>query len=326
MTTTLELALLGQLVWWDAMDGMRSTRSKLVAAVEAAGMHGLVSIPDVDAQTQIRRAIHQWTFGRGNADRFRTEHLPYDTTRANVERASVLKLVNPDNDSKAYVQLGVVESHYDTHADKVENRFIPDDGADELPGIVRDSLFGATADATLVWNDTIRKNVIEKVLSSPVADGGAGGVSIRRQGGVWYVTQEGVAAVGKLKSIIETSTATKIGTATVSGDDDSRASIANSVQVSMMDDLSITLDKLKVWSEDRSQLENGRTKRAVSDSVTEVGALIKRAQLYELALNHKLTDLRDTARKAADDMYDLLGVDPATRATILTATFGAAGV
>jgi hypothetical protein len=270
---------LGALVWWELSD-TKITPEDLRLVLAEEGEDASI-VPEIDANAAIRRAVREFTKGRGE-DRRRAEVVFDEAGRLEVgilrrERvdAHEVKWVQDDVVCYELATVGgvtVVLSCYAVNGVEAAQAFIAH-ASDYLTHL----------DATF-----IRPTLVQSKLNA------MGSFRLRSMGGVEYVPSQFMDEVERLGRIVRRIGASSFSVAHVAATASSRTSIEKAARDTMADQLGDLAKRIDAWEELAGK------RKIPSHSVTSVleqfAEIQTRGELYTSALSVTMDDL--TARLA----------------------------
>lgn len=285
-------AKLGLLAWWDlsetaiAPDHLRNVLAQQQIDVE---------VPEIDATSAIKRACGAWGSGRGNADRFKAEVVAVETAPTTsgprviaVEVGILTHKVDAVARENAWTQVEKLRF------DAVLMAWTPVTAIHSTSILTAIAAFQSVANDLIGFHDHrwIRKNVILPELRAMSA------ISMRRQGGIYFVPVEHDDRMRRLKRAIRAVGNSDFHMSGVQHDEDEREAVAAGARMTIIGEVEELESKIQEW------VEAGKKPRKDAHAATigDLAELMDRASLYEGILKLRLDDLRtriDTARDAA---------------------------
>ena len=291
-------AALGLLAWWDlsdtaiAPDHLRAVLAQQQIVDEKGNP---IVVPEIDAVSAIKRACGAWGSGRGNSDRYRAEVVAVETAPTTTGQRVIA------------VEVGILTHRIDTAArenaweqieklrfDAVLMTWAPVTTAHSSSTVHAISAFYAVANELIGFHDHrwIRKNVILPELKAMSA------ISMRRQGGIYFVPAEHADRMRRLKRVIRAVGNSDFLITAVNHDEDEREAVATGARMTIIGEIEECESKIQEW------VDAGKKPRkdAHATTIGDLAELMYRASLYEGILALRLDDLRtriDTARDAA---------------------------
>ncbi len=285
-TTTLD-ARMGAFVWWD-LDRCKVTPGHLRAVLAAEGLAGTgqptdIDVPDIDPTSAVRRACQNWAMGRGNAPRYRAEVTAVDNGKVYI---GILQHQREGQREVAWKQVELLA--YDVQAGGWANQHASDAARD----------FMAAANDFIAYHDHrfLRPGVIVPQLGRMKA------ISLRKQGGIYFVPLANLDAARKLKRVVAQLGASELHICVVENDPDARASVAGSAREHVMDQLLGVQEQLGAWRESSRQVRSD----SQANVLGQLAELLGLADLYERTLEVSLKDLRAQVQAAQDDAMAIL--------------------
>ena len=264
---------LGALVWWSLTD-TRIAPSKLRAIFASEGKDPAL-VPDIDQSAAIRRAVREWSVGRGKADRFRAEVA---SEVAGSMTIGILRREQVNATEVGWVQVDSCE-------------FDATSGLWTAIGSRPESVaFAGYADEirTTLDHQWIRPNVLQKGLAE------AQSVCLRDRGGVYFVPAAFEPELLRLGRIVSAIGKCHLDIVHAQATPASRQSIAGGASATMRDEIGALVERIKGWNESARRVSES----SAATVLGELAELKMRADLYADALNVSLDDISDAIAEA----------------------------
>lgn len=265
---------LGALVWWSLTDtAITPARMRSILAAEGADPS---IVPDIEQLSAMKRAVREWSSGRGHSDRYRAEVAAI--SQASVLTIGILRREQVTAGEVRWVQIDTCE-------------FDAINAAWTTPGATEQARsFQAAADEirTHLDHQWIRPSILVRGLQAAQA------TSLRDRGGVYYVPRQNEAALDQLARIVAAIGRCKLDVIHAQATPASVATIGEGARGTMKEELDGLLGRLAGWSE---------SARKVSDTnganlLAELADLRSRAELYADALSISMSDLEEAVDAA----------------------------
>lgn len=268
----------GMFVWWD-LDNTKITPARLRTILEAEGFEPAREVPDIDPESAIKRATNEWTWGRGNQDRYRAE---VTRTEAGVVTVGLLTRRRVDNKTVEWVQVALAE--YDAHGRTWT--LASDDQSHDAPL----NAFRELADERMTYLDHrwIRPYVLMHAMNK------ASALSLRGGSGFYYVPKQHMESMRQLRRILHRIGDCDLRLAVVGNDEDTVDSVAGAARDSMGESLAAVEEQLRAWTESTRKVRHD----SQANVLGELARLVDLAETYEAALGIRMEDLRSNIEAA----------------------------
>jgi hypothetical protein len=281
---TTDLPSFGAFVWWNFRE-IQITPTDLRACLSVCGLPGEVA--DLDATVETRALARSWRFGRGNADRFKTEIAHEDDATLTV---GLLRREQVSDREVGWVQIDRLVW------DKNGRSWASSGVSDEASTFRADALRAAT----LLDHNAVRP-IAQAVLE------GLAAFKLRDQGGFYFVpyatpgASETVAALQRLIAGLGRSSLLVAEQVTESA----REAVAEEARETLGAALATMRGQIADW---RAKARNAR-KDAVGNLLEDFKVLRERADLYADALRLRLDDLLGEIDEVREEARALLRDD-----------------
>ena len=281
---------LAALIWWELSDTGVSPTS-LRSTFAAAG-YDPSEVPDVDPIAGAKRAAREWSQGRGNATRYRTEVVAEEHGLVVV---GLLRREKVADQEARWVQ--VAASTFD--AALGWSAPVGVGTPEEIDLLGCDFRILAVRRQTLLDHHWIRP-WIQGELRALAA------FRLRRQGGVEVVPAGGFDAVEKLRAVVASIGDSSMQVAHVAPTEQSRLSLGSGARESVGETVADLRARIDAW---KSSARSVRFDSA-AHVLGEFAELSARCSMYEDALAISLSDLREEVESAkAEALRLVLGED-----------------
>lgn len=292
MTTATDLQIQrfetsGMFVWWD-LDNTKVTPERLRVILEAEGFEPAREVPDIDAESAIKRATNEWAWGRGNQPRYRAE---VTRTEAGVVTVGLLTRRRVDGKTVEWAQVAMAE--YDSHGRAWT--LVSDDEDHDAPL----QAFRELADERMTYLDHrwIRPHVLMHAM------GKADALSLRGGSGFYFVPRQHMDAMRQLRRILRRIGDCDLRLAVVGNDEDTVDSVAGAARESMAEALGAVEEQLQAWTQSARKVRHDSQANALG----ELARLISLAETYEAALGIRMDELRSNIEAARRRALQIVG-------------------
>lgn len=262
---------LGALVTWD-LYGTKVRPADLRAMLAGEGLtEDAGRVPSIDARKAVKRAAQEWSKGRGNADRYRTEVMREDGA---VVEIGVLKRERISTNEVRWAQVDLLALDTSTGA-WTTGSAAPTAEATEFQALAGERM-------EFLDHDWIRPELLQRKMASWHAFG------LRRQGGVYFVAAAFDAELQALQRVVGKLGDSKVEIYHLAQTAQTTAALEGGARTHAAGQLADLRGKLADW---RGRAGSVRTD-AVENMVFELKALKDDVQFYADALQISLDDLQ----------------------------------
>lgn len=285
---------LGTLVWWDLL-GTRISPDDLRSLLQNHG-YGAYAVPEIKPKTAIRRACSAWGQGRltqAASEKYKAEIVKVEKFGTSTTiSVGILKRHKIGEKRVAWDQVELVAYVYD-ESKPYDGTWSPGPTGDVARSFCHEAdLFRLHHDAS--W---IRAKFLQVEL------GRMAHLTIRRQGGVYFVPHHYADDVARLKGCVKEIGDCKISVVHVTDDADTRETIAVEASDAVAQHLADIKGQLAEWRESASKV---RTDSA-SNMLQSLSDLLARATLYKDALGIEVKDVVEQMTECRREALRLIG-------------------
>lgn len=271
---------IGHLVWWQ-MEDSKIAPDALRAILADEGLDPS-AVPDIDEPAAVRRAARQWTQGRGNATRYRSEVVYDDGRRIEV---GVLRREQVDAHEVKWVQVDVVAYDVDSNGGVLRDRYVGN-GTGEADAVAED-VDGAVRFLDHEW---IRPNLVQNRL------GAMGALNVRRAGAVAFVASRYEAQLRQLQRVVRRIGASEFEAAKIAPDDAAtRETVLRHAGQNLTEAVTALLGRVAEWESSSRSVPA----HAAASILAEYADISERGELYSAALGAAIEGLREKLDDAA---------------------------
>lgn len=274
---------MGAFAWWD-LESTRCTPDHIRAVLAAEGL--TYTVPDIDPVGAVKRAVQEWSQGRGKSDRFKAEVVDTDGGKVYV---GILKFKREGTREVGWEQTELLT--FDTATKGWE----PSHVSAEAKAFME----LANGFATYLDHRFIRPSILQPELAAMHA------IGLKRGGGFYFVALAKMDQLQRLKRVVGALGRSVLNIVTVENDPDSKAAVVESTREHVLGGIADVKANLTEWRESSRKIRTD-SEAAVLGQLAE---LLQIASLYEGALEVSLTDLRTEIDACRTDAFALLAVD-----------------